>query len=518
MKRIILVLSLAVIMMLSACNGGATKKKQASGNERLLVSITAEAGTLDPGVTMDNLAWKITYPTYEKLTVYDGESTKVIPGLAKDWQISDDGLTYTFQLKKGHHFADGSKVDANAVKFSFERTLEIAKGPSGLYSVIKNIAVVDPYTVKFQLKNKFPPFLSTLAANYGGIVNPNVKKHEKGGDIGQSYLSTHTMGSGPYQLEDYKKGQYYKLTASSNNDKKPKIKEVYFQISSDVSGERLKLTKGEIDIAEGIPTDQIKELEAADGVNVVKSPSLLVDYVYINIGKGNKALNSKEFRQGLSYAINYESIIKNTMQGLGSRFQGPIPKGLWGHDPNTKMYDYNVDKAKQFIGGSGFDGTELTLLYSDKQTYWEQLALAIQSNLKDVGVKLKLEKLADPTSREKIDAGDFDLSLGVWSPDYGDPYMFMNYWFDSKNWGLAGNRSFYKNDKVDELVRKAASISDQKEREALYKQAQDIINEDAVYLYLDQRKFVLPMRENVKGFVYNPMLEGIYTLADMYKE
>jgi peptide/nickel transport system substrate-binding protein len=512
-----LVLLLAITLVLGGCAGKSSNGGSSSQGKQLIVSIPSDAGTLDPGVSMDNSAWKITYPTYEKLVAYDGSKTTVKPSLAKSWEISDDGLTYTFHLEKGHKFSDGTPVDANAVKFSFERTLKIAKGPSDLYSIIKNITVVDDYTVKFELKNNFPPFISTLAANYGGIVNPKVKEHEQNGDLGQNYLASHTMGSGPYELSDYKKGQYYKLTVNKYSKVKPKIQTVYFQISTDVSGERLKLKKGEIDIAEGIPTDQIKELENTEGITVVKQPSLLVDYVYMNIGKGNKALKNKTFRQGLSEAIDYQSIINQTMQGFASEFRGPVPKGLWGHDPNAKMYTYNKEDAKKLIDQSGFAGTELNLLYSDHLPYWEQLALAIQSNLKDVGVKVKLTKVAYATMRDKIDAGDFDLCLGVWSPDYGDPYMFMNYWFDSSNWGLAGNRSFYKNDQVDQLVRKAASISDQNERAKLYKQAQDIINEDAVYIYLDQREFALPMRSNVKGFVYNPMLEGIYNLAEMSK-
>lgn len=508
---------LALVLLLGACSSGASNKSSSSQGEKLIISIPSEAGTLDPGVTMDNSAWKITYPTYEKLVAYDGSKTTVKSSLAKSWDISDDGLTYTFHLEKGHKFADGSAVDANAVKFSFERTLKIAKGPSDLYNIIKNITVVDNTTVKFELKNNFPPFLSTLAANYGGIVNPKVKEHEENGDLGQAYLASHTMGSGPYELSEYKKGQYYKLTVNKNNTVKPTLQTVYFQISSDVSGERLKLKKGEIDIAEGLPTDQIKELEGQDGLTVVNNPSLLVDYIYMNIGKGNDALKNKTFRQGLSQAIDYHSIITKTMQGFASEFQGPIPKGLWGHDDNAKMYSYNKVEAKKLIDESGFSGTKLNLLYSDHLPYWEQLALAIQSNLKDVGIKVNLTKVAYATMRDKIDAGDFDLCLGVWSPDYGDPYMFMNYWFDSKDWGLAGNRSFYKNADVDELIRKAASISDQEERTKLYKQAQDIINDDAVYIYLDQREFVLPMRSDVKGFVYNPMLEGIYNLAEMSK-
>jgi peptide/nickel transport system substrate-binding protein len=110
------------------------------------------------------------------------------------------------------------------------------------------------------------------------------------------------------------------------------------------------------------------------------------------------------------------------------------------------------------------------------------------------------------------------LCLGAWSPDFADPFMFMNFWFDSNNFGLPGNRSFYKNEKVDELIRKAALLSDQAERTKIYFEAQDIIMQDAPYIFLYQVNTIVPLRKNVKGFVFNPMLESMYNFDGIYKE
>ncbi|MFD1927879.1 ABC transporter substrate-binding protein [Sporosarcina siberiensis] len=531
-KRLYMMMFLVFILILSACSQDKdtdsstetkpdapkeSKDEKTGLEDTLIVSIPAEAGTLDPGVSMDNASWKITYPAYQRLVEYDGEKTTVKPGLASDWKISDDGLTYTFTLEEGHKFTDGSEVDAEAVKFTFDRTLEIEKGPSSLYEIIKETRVIDPYTVEFELENEFPPFISTLAANYGSIVNPKVMEHEEDGDLGQNFLAANTMGSGPYQLEEYEKGQYYKLNANPESNTELQLKTVIFQIASDTSGARMRLEKGEVDIVEGIPTDQIEKLGSVDGVKVENTPSLLVDYVYMNIGKGIDAMQNKDFRKAISHAVDYGSVIDEIMQGYGKQFKGPVPEGLWGHNPDAEMYEYDVDAAKALLEKANVGDVTLDLLYSDNKPYWEELALVLQSNLAEIGVKLNLNKVAYATMREQIDTGEFDLSLGVWSPDYGDPFMFMNYWFDSDNWGLAGNRSFYKNEEVDKLVKEAASISDQGERENLYKKAQEIIVDDAVYIYLAQKDFVLPMRDNVKGFIYNPMLEGIYNLQDMSK-
>jgi peptide/nickel transport system substrate-binding protein len=535
MKKLFsMLLSLALVIPLAACgqnanapaatsgkpaNQAATKNEDApqTGRDTLVVAMTADQGTLDPAVTMDNSAWKITYPTYERLVEYDGAKTEVKPGLAKEWKVSDDGLKWTFTLNEGHKFADGTPVTADAVKFTFDRILKIAKGPFDVYGVISDITVVNPSTITFTLKQNFPPFLSTLAANYGGIVNPKVKEQEKNGDVGQDYLATHTAGSGAYQLAEWKKGDYFKLELNPNSSVKPSIKTVYFKIVGDPSAQRLQLEKGEIDVAEGIPVEQLEVIKDMKNAELLQKPSLFVDILYLNSTKGNEALKNPKVRQALSYAIDYKHLMETSQQGYATQMKGPIPAGLWGHDDQAKQYTHDPAKAKALLAEAGVKDLTLNFLYCDTKPWWETEALTVQANMADIGVKVNLKKVANATMRDMIDKGDFDICEGVWSPDFGDPFMFMNYWYDSKNFGLSGNRAFYKNDKVDELVRKAASINDQAEREKLYKEVQTIVIGDAPYILLYQKDFLLPVSKEVKGFVYNPMLEGIYNLTGMSK-
>lgn len=516
-KMSLILMSLLFTLSIVGCgNGGSSTAPNAiSNSNKLTIAINADMGTLDPGVSMDNLSWKITYPAYERLVELNGSTTDLKPGLAEKWKVSDDGLTYTFTLAKGHKFSDGTDVNAAAVKFTFDRILALAKGPADTYGVIKEVKVIDSNTVEFDLKNAFPPFLSTLTTNYGGIVNPKVMENEKNGDKAQDYLSNHTAGSGVYQLQEWKKGDYIKLTLNPSSSVKPAIKEVYFKFVADASAARLQLEKNDIDIAEGIPIDQLTEMK--DKVTLVQKPSLFVDYVYVNSTKGNEALKNIKVRQAISYAVDYKSIISKVMMGYATQMIGPVPDGLWGHDSTAKQYTYDKEKAKSLLKESGVTNIQLNLLYSDRFPNWEQEALVIQANLADIGIKLNLNKVAYATMRDMLDSGKFDLAMGVWSPDYADPFMFMNYWFDSKNSGLSGNRAFYNNKDVDVLLRKAASISDKTEREKIYKDVQKTVIEDAPYIYLYQKNFVLPVSKNVKGYVYNPMLEGIYNFAEMSK-
>lgn len=502
----------------SAAPGDAQTAQQAesaSKEQKLVVAIPAEPGPLDPAVSMDNSAWKLTYNSYERLIEYDGEKTDLVPGLAKEWKVSSDNKVFTFSLESGHKFADGTEVNAEAVKFTFDRLLKVGKGPSDSFAMIDQVKVIDPLTVEFQLKEPYPLFLPRFTNNYASIINPKVMEHERDGDLAQGWLAENTAGSGPYQLTEYKKSQYYKYTPNPHSSIKPAITTVYFQVSSDVSATRLKLIKGEIDIAEGIPVDQQLALEKEENVQLIKSPSLTVDYVYMNIGKGHEALKDVKFRQALNYAVNYQAIIKNVQQDTAIQLRGPVPEGLWGHDENAKMYTYDLDRAKQLLSESGKSGVELTLLYSDQRAIWEPIALALQNDFSQIGVQVKLNKVAYATMREMLDKGEFDLSLGMWIPDTADPLEFMSPWFDSERWGLSGNRSFYKNEEVDKMLREAASIQDQEKRLQLYLDVTKIVNEDAVYIYLDQRQFLLPMSKKVQGFKYNPMLEGIYNLDEM---
>lgn len=519
MKRVlVLIISILVLTSLAGCakSANAPQESSTTQDKSLVIATAADLGTIDPAVAMDNSAWKISYPAYERLVNFKGSSTEVEPGLAKSWSISPDGLTWTFILQENHKFADGTSLDAAAVKYSFDRLMTIKKGPSDAFPSLESVTAVDPQTVVFKLKTVFPAFLSTLATNGGGIVNPAVMKEEKDGDLGQNWLANHTAGSGPYVLSEWIPEQSLKLTANPNySGEKPNLATINVKIIKDPSSQRMALEKGDVDIAENIPVDQIKELKSNQDLVIFNTPSLMVDYVYLNTQK--PGLNNPKVRQAISYAVDYQGIISSVWQGNATQMRGPVPQGLWGYQSDLFQYTKNVEKAKSLLQEAGVKDLTLNFMYSDNKAWWEQEAQIIQNNLAEIGIKVNLQKIAYAAQREKIDAGDFDLTLGVWSPDYADPYMFMNYWFDSDNFGLAGNRAFYKNDQVDQLVRKAASVNDQAQRTDLYKQAQELIVQDAPYVFLVQKNYQLPMRKSVQGFVFNPMLQDMYNFEMMNK-
>ena len=487
----------------------------------LVVGKAGDADNLDPAVTMTNNSWTVTYPAYERLVrfkVEDGRgSTEVEGGLATSWVTSDDGREWTFTLASGHKFADGTPVNAAAVKFSFDRLLQVAKGPSESIGPISEIQAVDDATVKFVLKEPFGPFLAALAINGASVVSPAAMTHEVDGDLAQAYLSDHTLGSGPYQVTSWEKDQQIVMEPNPNyGGPAPSFKKVVIKIVKEASARRLQLEKGDLDLVEDLPVDQIAALKSVPGVAVVDEPSFQVTYLYLN--NTHKPLDDVRVRQALSYAVDYQGIIDGILLGNGTQMRGPVPVGLWGHDPDIMQFNYDPAKAKALLAEAGVSDLKLGYLYSKKDPNWESVGLVLQQNLADIGVTVELQDLAYPTMREHLNTGDFDIAAGNWTPDYADPSMFMNYWFDSKLHGLPGDRAFYTNPKVDELIRKAVNLSDDNERKKLYAEAQQIVVPEAPYILLFQTNYQVAMRDDVKGFVYNPMTLQMFNFETMSKE
>jgi peptide/nickel transport system substrate-binding protein len=222
-------------------------------------------------------------------------------------------------------------------------------------------------------------------------------------------------------------------------------------------------------------------------------------------------------RQALSYAVDYKGIVDGILQGQAEQMRGAVPDGMWGHDPNGFQFSYDPAKAKKLLADAGQTNLHLTYTFSQADSTWEPVGLALQASFAEIGVTLNLQNVADTTKRELVAKDNFDLATGAWTPDFADPYEFMNIWYNPAMMGAPGNRSFYENPKVTALIDQAGSIVDQAKRTQLYVDAQKIATDDAPYLLLFQKNDIFAMRSSVKGYVYNPMLVQVYNLETMSK-
>lgn len=485
-------------------------------NDVLVIGKAADPASLDPAVTMDNNDWTVTYPAYQRLVHYASGKTTVEGELASSWTVSDDGLVWDFELSEGNAFADGSAVDAAAVKFSFDRLMSLGQGPSEAFPAGTTIEATGDMSVRFTLPSAFAPFLFTLANNGAGIVNPAVMDHAEGDDMGQAWLSGNTAGSGGYQVTNWAKGQSITLEPNANyGGDAGAFSRVIVKIVPDASARRLQLEAGDLDIAEKLPVDQLSAVAEVEGVEVGAYPSLSVTYLYINNSK--PPFDTVEARKALIAAVDRDAIVDGLLLGNAQVMAAPIPDGMWGYDESIAAPAYDPAAAKEAFKSLGLAGEEVVFALSEADPNWAPIALSVQANLAAAGVTAKLETQANASYRDRINVSDFQIAIGNWSPDFSDPYMFMNYWFDSSRHGLSGNRSFYTNDKVDQLIRDAAVGTDQAERQNMYMEAQSIAVDEAAYGYLFQKSTQVAMQDDVEGFVFNPMLVQIYNISEMSK-
>jgi len=505
--RVVLLLLVGLVVVIGA-------SAFANGDDVLTFGVTAEAETLDPHISMDNNTWRAIYYCYDRLVEYKGATTELLPGLATTWNVSEDGLSYTFHLREGVEFIDGTPFDAEAVRFSFERLFAIGKGPVGTFGFINSVDIVDEYVIRFTLKAPFAPALSAFATDQGCIVSPGVMAHEVGGDYGQDWLAGHTAGTGPFYASEWAHGLRMVLARNDNYWRgSAKLAKVILKYIPEPEDLRMLLEKGEIDIAEKLTVDQIKMLKGEPGIRVFEAPSFACHYVYLNCQR--PYLNDVRVRQAISYAIDYQGILDYLWQGTAVQMEGPVPIGFAEHI-QVYQYSQNLDRARALLEEAGYgNGFTLKLMHSPTIPEWRPMALVIQENLAEIGITVEIESYAWATLRAKLDQGDFDMSHGYWTPDYADADMFTWYWFFSENWGLPGNRAWYKNPIMDDLVTEERLEVDPARRMELFRGIQWLGTSDAPYLYLLQTNYQLPMRDWVKGYVFNPMLLNMPNYYDI---
>ena len=503
----------------------------------LIIGSVKEAVTLDPHVSFDGQSPLIWRGVYEPLLNLKGDTTDILPGLAKSWEISADGLVYTFHLQHGVKFHDGSPFTAEDAKFNLERARAVGKGGSYVLGPVTEIAALDDHTLRITLGNPVRSFLSALAGMYtpSYVVKPElIKDHEvvteqdgeTVSDRGEKYLYDHMLGTGPYRFVRWDHGQQIVMEKFEDywggweDQHFERIIVKYIEEPATVS---LMLQRGEADIAIGL-TDQMKtdmEKMRDKGVVVYKHPSLETYYVGLNCQKGPTA--DVRVRQAISYAFPYKKYVKENLQGHGKQMVGFLPSTFKGFNPNIPTYYHDLDKAKKLLAEAGYPNGGFTLKYVWETGYeWKRpVAEILQENLKNLGIKMTIQELNNAAVNALLSNPDSaDHAYGVaWWPGVDSPADYF-YSICHKNAQAGGgwNWVYYDNPEVSERIDKIDAILDDKEWYDNVTRIQQILYEEAPYLCLYESEYRLPMRENVKGFVYNGLYTDSVTFRDVYKE
>jgi peptide/nickel transport system substrate-binding protein len=485
--------------------------------DAMVIGLLAEPVTMDPPQITDLNSTRVIKRLFEGLTAQELGTYKIIPGLAQSWDISKDGLTYTFHLRPNVKFHDGTPLTAEAVKFCFDRQLN-DQGPfyaTGTYPYVKgflgNVAgveVVNPTTVQIRLKSPLTPFLQYLAHHSLYIYSPDALK-KWGKDIVK-----HPVGTGPFKLETWEPGVRVVL---ARNDQywggAPKVRQAIYVPIIEAQARLSAIKTGEIDLTMDVPPDSLADLRKDPDVVVAETNSSAVWYVALNTR--HPALKDKRVRQALNYAVQKEAIIRDILKGTAIVATTPLSP-VYGpyHEDKTVRYPYDPEKAKTLLKEAGFaNGFDVTFFVPESGSGMQspvEMGTVIQANLAAVGVRAKIQTMEWGAYLKKYLDGP-DMAEMSWNPSIGDPDHMMYMLLSSDRFPPAFNAGFYQNPRVDELLRKGRTTIDEKERIPLYREAQRLVVEDAPWIFVDHGKQVIVYRKRVQGFKLHPNFDLVLT-------
>lgn len=483
----------------------------ATGDQKvLIVGSGQDIANADPHTGSDYATRALQRNLYDALVRYEGNPPKVVPQLAESWDVSTDGLEYTFHLVKNAKFHDGSPVTADAVKYSFDRMVRLNKGIAWMYTAVmdqNSTTVVDPYTVKIKLNKAFAPFLSVVPWLY--VVNPAIVKPNLGSDDGQTYLKDHEAGSGPFTIKRWEPGTLYELarwdgywrTAGRGN-----LTGAIWKIIREASSQRLAVQKGDVHIAADLSGDDMDALKGSPGLVLVEEPEFRTFSIKFNYTNGPTA--DVNLRQAISYAFDYQAMLDAEGPGHASLMIGPLPPNILGADPNLAVPKTDLAKAKEYLAKSKYPngGVKLTYVYVSGLEIERKFGLILLDSLKKLSIDLDVKQMVwtDMVALTKEPKTTPDFFPVYQTANYADPdnILFATYHGSQNgNW----TNPTYSNPKVDDAIIQTRGMRNEADRVKAYADIQKQIVADApdIFGVLEKRK--LAMSDKIQGWSFVPI-------------
>jgi peptide/nickel transport system substrate-binding protein len=457
----------------------------------------------------------------------------VIPALATEVpQPEDGGRAYTFNLRDGVKFHDGTEFNAEAVVFNFERwrftdnpyhkgggsqTTEFSYY-SAMFngfdddSVIEKVEAVDEYAVRFTLKEPQGPFLKNIAMSTFTMASPKAIKENV------ENFWQEPVGTGPFKFVSWNKGSDIKLEKNKDwwgsdvpegeGGGGPNVDQVVFRSIPDNTSRTAALVGGQLSAADGLTPDDVPTVKQADGFKIDYRPPLTIGYLAMNNQK--EPFGNPQVRQAINMAIDMPKIVEAFFGDTGVEATTYMPPTVPFFDDQIEHYPYDPEKAKQMLEDAGVANLETTLWYMPiPRPYMPDgkgIAQAMQQDLKEVGVNAKLVTYEWGTYLQKTGAGEHDMGLLGWTGDNGDADNFLNVLLSSKTATEenALNIAYYKNPEVDKILDQAQTSIDENERHDLYFQAQQILVDDAPWVPIAYAKPPVGLQDQVQGYYPNP--------------
>ena len=474
----------------------------------LNIALTSSPKNLDPVKYTGTYESQIIYQVCDTVVNYNKDLNEIIPGLATDWKISDDGMEYTFTIRDDVYFQpgkyqDGRKMTAEDVAYNMNRSAK--ESAMNRLDMLDHAEAIDDTHVKATLKAPSAVFLTALT-NAGNAVVPKEEVEGWGDEFGN-----HLVGTGPYAMEKF---ELDRQTTLKKNDKyflgEPNLDKVVFKVITDANQEVNALRTGVVDIATQLTGETVKLVAEDENVNLLQKSGIQISYAYFNMKNGPTA--DPKVREALIKAVNYEELAAGVFQyGEGEAACLPLPKASWGYDPAVEadVPAYDPEGAKKLLAEAGYgDGFTLNI-YITNETFRQKAATILQSYWQQIGVDLKINTVEWGTFSETGSSGKADVFAMGWSW-YPDPYFFFDKMFATSAIGTLGNGQCYSNPEVDKLLAEALVVTDQNERAEIYKQALKLITKDNPGVFYGNPLENIGMNPRVQDF--NQRSDGVIKL------
>ncbi|MGQ9532759.1 MAG: ABC transporter substrate-binding protein, partial [Desulfotomaculales bacterium] len=446
------------------------------------------------------------------------ENLNVVPDLAESWEISPDGKTYTFRLRKGVKWHDGREFTAADVKFTYEKIMDpdVASPLKPHFEFVESIEVADDHTLTIRLSEPYAPFLERLVV---GIVPRHLLE---GKDVRTAEFNQHPVGTGPFKFVEWKKGERLVMEANADYFRgKPKIDRVIVSFIPDENTRLLQLNKGEVDVAFLPPKLAARAQSQNHRVYTVPTG----EWCAIGLPYENPLFRDKNLRQALACAIDKQAIVDKLLEGKGEPASSPFRSNHWAYNPEARRYGLDPEKAKALLAASGWKDTDgdgildkngkplrFTLMYAANDVLRKDICTAVRTDLKKIGIDVELAGLSWEQIKPRMYT---DATLFFWATVYDpdDQYPIWHSRFIGQGWW---NPTCYRNGRVDGLLQRGRATMDKEERRKIYGELQQILAEEQPMVFIAHVDHTYACSTRVRGIKIQPeghsgyMTEGLW--------
>ncbi|CAM3789893.1 glutathione ABC transporter substrate-binding protein [Alkalicoccus chagannorensis] len=493
----------------------ADEEEEADG---LTISMQADAQSLDPHFGNDHYSLNVKRAIYDTLVMTD-ENLDLHMGLATSFeQIEPE--TWEIELEEDIVFHDGEELNAEVVQLNIERMLdpELGSPVAFMFDMIEEVDIVDDHTLQLHTEYPFAPLRTHFAHPAGQIISPDVIEADyaavgEGEDPG-SVVTENPVGTGFYELEEQEPGDYYELTQNEDYWRgEAGAEHLTFEVVPEDLTRVGELETGEADVIGHLNPNDVERLEENEDTDVARYDS--ASLAYLGFQTELAPFDDADVRRAVAKAVNKEDIISSAIGGAALQADGPLAPPVFGSSDDLDVIEEDLEAAEELLAGAGYEDGLETEIWIDDSRVDRDIAEILQAQLAPIGIDLEIESLEAGVHRDYISDGEAPMFISSWGTVTGDADYGLYPVFHSSNHGISGNRTFYDNEDVDELLEAARQEEEDEERLALYHDAQQIIMNDVPMVPLYHREHLAGVSSDLENFVIHP--SSLYDLFPVHK-